>query len=1065
MPRYAPFTLKQDRINMKQASLVLLFYCLFGTCAFAQPATKSSHSSKDLLEESEQYEKIHDFEKSLEYARKAVLDFSKNQNWAKYFEAQEKVIRNLTQLYNLDEAFREVEKSLAEIETYKMSGTVEEVNLLNRKAKLLYLKSDYKKASEIIQKVLNNTKTHFPQQGLAAAYAYILLGNIELDNNHFYQARLYFEKALEIDQAVAPNNYLFLANCKMALGNVHRRLGHYTLALTHYEDALETHNKYVRKENLELALCYTGIAQTHQNLGSYDLAKEYFQQAVLINQKIFGEYHPYLADTYLGLADIMKLRGKFDEALEYYEKVESIFRRYLIQKHIKIAEAYLGKGNVFAMQAQYQKARIFYDKVLEINTVLENNHVGSSAAYNNIASLYYYNGDYAQAIAFYEKGLRKDYDIYGNHHPDIANTHYNIGRLYAEQGNYAEAMTHSQKALIASVDHFIDKNIFVNPPLRRYFDHNDLLWYLSFKAEVLQKGFSQEGKVNIVGLKASLETYKLCDTLIDRIRVSHLSREDQIELGKKAAQVYAGAAYTNYLLYQNIGLVENSQESLEKQKKQILENIFYFSEKNKAFVLSSSISESNAKKFAGIPAVVLEKEEHLAKQISEYRQILADMPDSLTVEIYTDKLFKINRQHEDLLKEMEKEYPKYHEIKYNLATATIKQFVESLDSETAVLSYFITEKQLYLNILTKEGLDVQVLSYSKEIDDLMRKMRNSIFYNLDKVYSETAFRLHKVIFPKKLPENIKKLVIIPDGLMLTIPLEALLTDLPNAEDVKNKNHKNFPFLIKKYEISYAFSSNLLYFNNLKNRKKEKWTEDWVGIAPVFDNQVINKLAKDEQEVLMEVENASSSAYGSNKLQQFGNVIAIPATKDEVQAIEQKFLDKKHGAKSLFYGSASEKFIKSSNLKNYRYLHIATHGFANSVRPELCGLILAKEGEEDGILYSGEIYNMELAAELVVLSACETGLGKITKGEGMIGLTRSLLYAGAQNLIVSLWKVADASTSQMMIDFYEHLLNPNSEHQIKGVNFGNPLRQAKLQLISQGKYAAPYYWSPFVLVGK
>lgn len=1050
---------------MKRTKALLLFYCLFSTCVFAQSATKSFQSPEELLTESDRYAESHEFEKSLEYAKKAISGFEKSQNWVKYFEAYGHVIRNLTQLYNLDEAMREANKSLEQIETYKQAGTIEHANLLNRKAKLLYLRADYSAALEIIKKVLGITENRFQNQHLTAAYAYILQGNIELDRNHFYQARQLFEKAMTIDKAVAPNNYLFLANCEMALGNVHRSLGHYTLALSYYEDALEIHHKYIQKENLELALCYTGIAQTHQNFGSYDLAKEYFQQAILINQKIFGEYHPYLADTYLGLADIMKLRGKFDEALEYYEKVESIFRRYLIEKHIKIAESYLGKGNVFAIQAQYQKARFFYDKVLEINNYLDNNHVGSSAAYNNIASIYYYNGDYAQAIAFYQKGLQKDQDVYGNHHPDIANTYYNIARLYAEQGNYAEAMTNSQKALMASVERFENKNIFVNPPLRRYFDHNDLLWYLSFKAEVLQKGFSQEGKINIAGLKASLQTYQLCDTLIDRIRISHLSREDQIELGKKASQVYAGAAYTNYLLYQNIGTAENGQANVEKQKQEILENIFYFSEKNKAFVLSSSISESNAKKFAGIPENILDQEEHLTKQISEYRQILADMPDSLTVEIYTDKLFKINRQHEDLLKEMEQKYPKYHEIKYNLATASIKQFEESLDTETAVLSYFITEKQLYINILTQKGLDVQVSNYSKEIDDLMRKMRNSIFYNLDKVYTETAFRLHKVLFPKKMPENIKKIVIIPDGLMLTIPIEALLTDLPSPEDVKNKEHKNFPFLIKKYEISYAFSSNLLYFNTLQNRKKQKWAEDWVGIAPVFDSQVINKLAKEEQDVLMEVENTSLSTYGANKLQQFGNVIAIPATKDEVQAIEQKFLNKKHGAKSLLYGSASEKFIKSAMLKNYRYLHIATHGFANSVKPELCGLVLAKEGEEDGILYSGEIYNMELNAELVVLSACETGLGKITKGEGMIGLTRSLLYAGAQNLIVSLWKVADSSTSQMMIDFYEHLLNPSAENQVQGINFANPLRQAKLTIIAQGKYAAPYYWSPFVLVGK
>ena len=144
------------------------------------------------------------------------------------------------------------------------------------------------------------------------------------------------------------------------------------------------------------------------------------------------------------------------------------------------------------------------------------------------------------------------------------------------------------------------------------------------------------------------------------------------------------------------------------------------------------------------------------------------------------------------------------------------------------------------------------------------------------------------------------------------------------------------------------------------------------------------------------------------------------------------------------------------------MHFATHDFVNSGRPELSGLLLAQDttSGEHGVLYSGEIYNLKLNADLVVLSACETGLGKIQKGEGIIGLTRALLYAGAKNIIVSLWQVADESTSDLMVDFYKNSLVSKGQ-----ISYSEALRNAKLKMISEGKYAHPIFWSPFILIGK
>jgi CHAT domain-containing protein len=189
---------------------------------------------------------------------------------------------------------------------------------------------------------------------------------------------------------------------------------------------------------------------------------------------------------------------------------------------------------------------------------------------------------------------------------------------------------------------------------------------------------------------------------------------------------------------------------------------------------------------------------------------------------------------------------------------------------------------------------------------------------------------------------------------------------------------------------------------------------------------------------------------------------LPATETETRAILKLYNERNLKAKVLLHNNANEQFIKSGELGKYKVLHFATHAFVNSQRPELTGLLLAQDttGGEDGVLYSGEIYNLKLNADLVVLSACETGLGKIQKGEGIIGLTRALLYAGTKNIIVSLWKVTDKSTSDLMVDFYKNSLKSKGR-----LSYSGALRNAKLKMISERKYAHPFFWSPFILIGK
>ena len=207
------------------------------------------------------------------------------------------------------------------------------------------------------------------------------------------------------------------------------------------------------------------------------------------------------------------------------------------------------------------------------------------------------------------------------------------------------------------------------------------------------------------------------------------------------------------------------------------------------------------------------------------------------------------------------------------------------------------------------------------------------------------------------------------------------------------------------------------------------------------------------------------------------------SKEEIETIFNLY--EQQGKKALIktHQQANESLVKSDEMQNYKILHFATHGFVNENNPELSGILFAQDTsktlqglqnlirsnleQNEGILYQSEIYNLNFNADLVVLSACETGLGKITKGEGVIGLTRALLYAGSKNIIVSLWSVNDKSTSKLMIDFYENLLAEKKPYKVSKnlIKYNKPLSEAKRKMIKDGKYAHPYFWSPFILIGE
>lgn len=282
---------------------------------------------------------------------------------------------------------------------------------------------------------------------------------------------------------------------------------------------------------------------------------------------------------------------------------------------------------------------------------------------------------------------------------------------------------------------------------------------------------------------------------------------------------------------------------------------------------------------------------------------------------------------------------------------------------------------------------------------------------------KTSSALSNLLIPE-LPARVNDLVIIPTGRLGTIPFEALLT-----KSVPSTDYHLLPFLVHQYSIRYEFSAGLAY----QKKQTHSSITSALFCAPV----------------------TFAEHAGLN---------ALPGTAREVNTIANIFKEKNINSLIYLNEQATEAKIKTQSLKEYSLLHFATHGVVDENTPELSRIYLQTGADaEDGALFAGEIYTMELGANLVTLSACETGLGKISKGEGIIGLSRALVYAGAKNIIVSYWSVSDESTEQLMTSFYSHLVNNNQPM------YSRELRAAKLAIL-KSNYAAPYYWAPFVLIG-
>ncbi len=551
-------------------------------------------------------------------------------------------------------------------------------------------------------------------------------------------------------------------------------------------------------------------------------------------------------------------------------------------------------------------------------------------------------------------------------------------------------------------------------------------------------------------LKTALANIQAAIEIIEQLRTNIINPE----LRQSFFATFDGA-YKFYIQLLMDLHQQNPSQGYDKQA-------FNISERSRARTLLELLTEANANIKEGIDPQLLAQEKSLQSQLDateKQRLEINNNPKSSA-----DQKAVIEKQQKDLLtqyqtlqNEIRAKSPKYAALKYPqpLTLAEVQQQI--LDPDTALLQYSLGKEKSYLWIITKDGFTSHILPAQKEIETATRELLNAIQYGKGDTanINQAANQLSQLVLTPAAKLNQKRLVIVPDGVLSYVPFSTLALNnqpLINQHELVNLPSSSSIALIRQETQNRKPAPKTLailadpIFSADDQRLKAPQKQSISPTNPDLNQLDLNRVTKTLKK---------SRAEGDNN--QFPR---LPRTRQEAQAILA--LLPKTETIVAFDDQANLNLAIDPQLSQYRIVHLATHGIFNGEDPAYSGIILslvdAKGTPINGFLRLNEIFNLNLPAELVVLSACETGLGQEIKGEGLVGLTRGFMYAGTPRVLVSLWQVADQATAELMTRFYKLILE-------KKLPPAQALREAQLQMQNETEWKSPYYWSAFVLQGE
>ncbi len=783
-------------------------------------------------------------------------------------------------------------------------------------------------------------------------------------------------------------------NIHNSIGLAYQKLGDFDRALEHFKYALHYYSSSKSPSQMP-PIIYNNIGIIYGSKMDYKKAIKYFEQSLAFYQRLPEQFQFRKSNTLHNTAQALLLIGRYTAALEYIKKCIDLTIKTHGMSHPLMGDAYILLGNIYSEQQSFAEAKYWLNS--------------------------------AQKIIF---------ENYGARHPNHALIDLILARTEHSQGNRLKALSIIQKALIRNSKTFNSDDLYDNPKFGDVFSYEYYTKCLNTKANFLLQHPTLENKIK--KYKMALSTLEHAIGSRKELFYKLKAEDSKLVFSDLLDKTYKMAIFTAIKLYQL------TQDPLYKKMG------FTFAEQNKAMILQNSMRDYQAKHFSQIPDSVIENESQLRNKLvmyesQLYRAYLAGSArDSSTIIALENDIFQLKNRHWDLVQTLEEKYPEYKALKYRDNVVDIQSVKDFLEDDQALVEFAMGDSFVVAFVFTNQSFDyyfteidshftqklLSVISCFKQSPRLERVCRDKDLYlKLADIYASLFSPFKHIV------EN-KRIVIIPDGILGYLPFDLLLTD--NYDPERQLSHQ--PFLIKKNPLSYHYSTTLLVQPGIK---REKSPDYFMALfAPSFENSKMSINNLKDIEI----------TRGTDVTPLFGN-------KREVENIKNII-----GGKSFIGENATEEIFKAK-APNYKILHVATHGMTDDDRPMLSKLIFTKKektkaelSSEDGHLNAFEIFNMSLNADLVVLSACETGTGKLQNGEGIMSLARVFLYAGVPSLVVSFWSVNDELSVPVFTEYYKNIKARQNKDEA--------LRTAKLAFLKNSNNITddPFYWAPFVLIG-
>ncbi len=833
------------------------------------------------------------------------------------------------------------------------------------------------------------------------------------------KALTFYNQALPLSQQVGDKGGE--ARTLNNIGSVYSSLGEKQKALTFYNQALPVFQQVGDKEGEATTLNNIGLV--YDSLGEKQKALTLYNQALPVFQQVGDKEGEATILNNIGL--VYNSLGEKQKALTLYNQALPLSQQ--VGDKTGEARTLSNIGSVYSSLGEKQKALTFLNQALPlIQQVGEKG--GEATILKGIGLVYNSLGEKQKALTFYNQALPLFQQV-GDKGGE-ATTLNNIGSVYSSLGEKQKALTLYNQTLL------LDQ-------------------------QVGDKGGEAGTFYNIASLKRSQGNLTESLTFIEKsleIIEDLRTKVDSAELRTS----YFATVQDRYQLYIDLLMQLHQQQPNQGYDAKA----FHASERSRARTLLELLNEASINIRQGIDPQLTTAERQLQKQLNiiETQRIRL-----LSGEYTPEQKANIEQTRDQLIDEYDKLRDKIRTTSPNYAALTQPQPLtlkevqqQVLDNDTLLLQYSLGEEASYLWAVTKESIHSYQLPPEAEIKnaaiELMVRITNPRERNdmtkVDSVADELTEILLKPVADKL---NKKRLLIVGDRFLQEIPFSAL--SIPNTDGESDA----YQPLIVNHEIVHLPSATTIA--NIRNgTKSRKLAPKKVAIIadPVFspeDSRITGKITtistseNPSRGLPLEAQQLDRSARDAGIEWE-----RLPATRTEAEAIMALVPESERT--QVFDFQANREKATSQELSKYQIVHLATHGFANGRQPELSGVIMSlvdKNGNwQNGFLRLNDIFNLNLPAELVVLSACQTAKGKDIKGEGLVGLTRGFMYAGAKRVVGSLWRVDDNATAGLMSQFYQGMLE-------QGRSPVEALRATQLEMWQQGM--SPYYWGAFTLQGE